>query len=86
VALAPVSDQALADLMNFVVFDLGGGQAAVPGASPFTAAEVNVLRRHPLRDVSLLVYRARLVEDVIQRCGAPVKLRAYGSPRELRDQ
>jgi hypothetical protein len=86
VALAPVSDQALADLMNFVVFDMGGGQAAVPGASPFTAAEVNVLRRHPLRDVSLLVYRARLVEDVIQRCGAPVKLRAYGSPRELRDQ
>jgi hypothetical protein len=86
VALAPVSDQALADLMNFVVFDMGGGQAQVPATRPFTAAEVNMLRRHPLRDVSLLGYRAQLVEDVIQRCGAPVRLRAYGNPRQAPDQ
>jgi hypothetical protein len=77
VALAPVSDQMLADMMNFVVFDLGGPSSAAPNASPYTAAEVAQLRRRPLTDTGLADYRARIVKDMIGRCGAPASLNTY---------
>jgi mono/diheme cytochrome c family protein len=74
IALAPVSDQKLADVMNFVVFELGGPAVQSPR---YTAAEVAQLRARPLTDTGLADYRARIVKDLIRRCGAPVSLRTY---------
>lgn len=81
VALAPISDQMLSDVMNFVVFDLGGSNSHAPntmrGVAPFTAAEVAQLRKQPLTDTGLAAYRARVVANLIERCAAPASLRAY---------
>lgn len=67
-------DAELADLLNYVVFDLGGVSAPAQ-APPFTADEVTRERPHALNDVSLKAERARLVEQVIRSCRAPVSLR-----------
>lgn len=77
VALAPVSDRMLADMMNFVVFKIGGPASAAPNASPYTAAEVAQLRQQPLTNTGLAGYRARIVKDMIERCGAPASLNTY---------
>lgn len=77
IALAPVSDQMLADVMNFVVFDIGAASGASADARRFTPAEVAQLRARPLTDTGLADYRARIVNDLIRRCGAPASLRAY---------
>ena len=79
VATAPVPDDVLADLMNFVVFQLGAADKA--RGEEFTAAEVAKLRAQPLKDVSLAGYRAELVERLISDCGAPTSLREYSSVR-----
>lgn len=70
-----ITDNAeLADLLNYVVFDLGGTSA--PASSPpFTAEEVTRERPRTLSDVSLVALRARLVERVIRSCKAPASLR-----------
>lgn len=73
VALSPISDRLLADVMNFVVFDLGQSS----DATPFTAPEVATLRKQPLTDTGLASYRTRIVDELIERCGAPASLRAY---------
>jgi hypothetical protein len=78
IANASLSDSALADLMNFVVFDLGGAQDVASKYRTFTAREVGDLRARPLDTIALTAYRATLVEDLISRCGAPVSLREYG--------
>ena len=57
VAQAPVDDQRLARLMNWVVARFGEG-ATSPG---YTAGEVAVWRRDPLRDPTEI--RARLLGD-----------------------
>jgi hypothetical protein len=64
----------LADLLNFMVFGLGGGSAPA-GAKPFTGAEVAATRISPFTSVSLVQTRAVLVEQVIRKCGAPASLR-----------
>ena len=80
VAFSTMSDQELADVLNFMVFRIGG--ASVPAhAAPYTIAEVARLRKQPLNEVSLVDYRKRLVEMLIGQHGAPQKLRVYGSDR-----
>ena len=60
VAFSNTSDRELADLLNFMVFQLGGH--SVPGnARPYAAAEVARLRKRPLTEVSLTDYRTRLI-------------------------
>jgi len=77
VALAPISDALLAEVMNFVVFDLDGSSSTVPDTTSYTAAEVARLRQRPLTDTGLADYRERIVTELIDRCGAPASLRAY---------
>jgi len=67
-------NQQLADLVNFVIFGLGG-ISAPPGTKPFTAAEVAHERQFALSSVSLKAERARHVESAIRKCHAPVSLR-----------
>jgi hypothetical protein len=77
VALSRITDNAqLADLMNFVVFKLGG--ASVPaGTPPFTADEVARERRSPLSSASLTQIRVRLVEKLVKSCKAPASLKLH---------
>lgn len=64
----------LADLLNFMVFGLGG--ASTPrDARPFTGAEVARERAFPLTSVSLVKTRAALVATLTRKCGAPASLR-----------
>ncbi len=80
VAFAIMSDQELTDVLNFMVFRIGG--ASVPAhTAPYSIAEVARLRKQPLNEVSLVDYRKRLVEMLIGQHGAPQKLRVYGSDR-----
>ncbi|HEX7874327.1 MAG TPA: cytochrome C [Sphingobium sp.] len=75
VAHSRITDnQQLADLMNFVVFGLGG-PSAPRDAAPFTAEEVARERQFALSSVSLKQERARHVEIAIRRCHAPAALR-----------
>jgi hypothetical protein len=69
----PVSDQLLADMMNFVVFGLGDPQAA-RSSTPYTQSEVSALRKDPLTDTGLARYRADIIAELIERCGAPRSL------------
>jgi hypothetical protein len=79
VATSPLSDRELADLMNFVVFDLGGAAGAPREYDKFTETEVHDLRQRPLKDAALTKYRAGLVEQLITRCNAPATLRQYSA-------
>lgn len=64
----------LADLLNFMVFGLGG--ASTPkAAKPFTGAEVARERQSPFTSVSLVKTRAAIVDSLIKTCGAPASLR-----------
>jgi hypothetical protein len=81
VATAPISDRALADLMNFVVFDLGAPAGIAAGSQKYTEAEVAAERARPLKDAPLASYRAQLVERMIVQCNAPATLRQYASVR-----
>jgi hypothetical protein len=77
VAHSRITDnQQLADLMNFVVFSLGG-DSAPKGTKPFTGAEVAHERQFALSSVSLTAERARHVETAIRRCSAPASLRHF---------
>jgi hypothetical protein len=77
VAFSTTSDAALTDLMNYVVFTLGG--ASVPqGTPPYTVREVAELRRMPLTEVSLVQMRQRMVQVLIDRYNATPDLRRYG--------
>jgi hypothetical protein len=68
-------NQQLADLVNFVLFGLGG--ASTPADTrPFTADEVAYERQFALSSASLKDERARLVESAIRKCRAPASLRA----------
>ena len=69
----PVSDQLLADMMNFVVFGLGDPQAA-RSRTPYTESEVSALRKDPLTGTGLAQYRADVIAELIERCGAPRNL------------
>lgn len=76
-ASSPLSDDTLASLLNFVVFDLGGRPADRNVHALFTAEEVRELRKEPLNNVPLARYRSALVSELIDKCGAPEDLREY---------
>lgn len=78
VALAALTNRELAEVLNFMVFTIGG--ASVPAnARSYTSAEVARLRKRPLNEVSLLGYRSQLIETLIAQHRASPRLRVYGS-------
>ena len=71
VAYSAISDnQELADMMNFVVFGLGG-KSAPKGTKPFTASEVARLRTRALATQSLIAIRAEVVARLGTGCAVP---------------
>jgi cytochrome c553 len=78
VAFSSLNDEALAGVLNYIVFDLGDGSAPA-GTRPYRAAEVGKWRKQPLTEVSLSDYRRRMVETLIDRYQAPDALRGYGA-------
>ena len=86
VAYSAITDnQELADMMNFVVFGLGGNSAP-KGTKPFTAAEVGRLRAEALGTQSLIVARAHVVDRLISDCAVPQSMKFFydGQPRGAR--
>jgi len=76
VAFAALSDQQLAAVLNYAVFDLGG--ASVPAGAPsYDAAEVARWRARPLTEVPLTQYRRRLVANLVKHYHAPATLGSY---------
>jgi hypothetical protein len=67
VAFAAVNDQTLADLLNFMVFRLGGSSTPT-GALPYTKTEVGRLRREPLKSRSLEQLRAAVLVGAAKQC------------------
>ena len=77
VAFSMTTDEALTELVNYVVFTLGA--ANVPkGAKPYTVREVSELRRSPLTEVSLVQTRKEMVKVLIDQYHASTELRLYG--------
>ena len=67
VALAPLSDAELADLMNFVAFDLGG-VSAPKTAARYTASEITQLRAESPIITDVLRSRHTLVASLVKTC------------------
>ena len=83
VAYSAITDnQELAEMMNFVVFGLGGNSAP-RGTKPFTAAEVGRLRAKALGTQSLIAARAAVVDKLVSTCAAPESMKFFydGEPR-----
>ncbi len=75
VAHSRIKDNAeLADMMNYVVFVLGG-LSAPPGTAPFTGDEVTRERPQALTNTNLSAERLRLANQIVQRCHAPASIR-----------
>jgi mono/diheme cytochrome c family protein len=75
IVFSRITDREMADLMNYVAFDLGG-VGATRHAPVFTARELASARRRALSIPDLEAYRARIVDRVIAKCGAPDGLRS----------
>ena len=75
-ALSPLDDEMLAALMNFVAFDMGGGDKSVYPL--YSAEEVGALRKTPLITGSLLEYRKKIVDDLVTNCNGSNNLYEYG--------
>jgi hypothetical protein len=70
VSMSLIRDDALlAQVMNFVVFDLGG-KSTPPGTKPYTAEEVHMLRQHPLHPTDFPTARGQLLERTLAACRA----------------
>jgi hypothetical protein len=76
VAFYTASNAELAEMLNYMVFELGG-RGVPQDAKPYSETEVAALRKSPLTEVSLIAYRTQLVEDLIAHHGAPASLRSY---------
>jgi hypothetical protein len=77
VAYSAITDnQELADMMNFVVFGLGGNSAP-KGARPFTAPEVARLRSRALGTQSLIAARAQIVDRLVGHCSVPESMKFF---------
>jgi hypothetical protein len=77
VAYSAIADnQELADMMNFVVFGLGGASAP-KDAKRFTATEVKRLRTQALGTQSLIAARAQVVGRMILDCAAPQSMQFF---------
>jgi hypothetical protein len=86
VAYSAITDnQELAEMMNFVVFGLGGNSAP-KGAKPFGAAEVGRLRAKALGTQSLIAARAQVVDKLISDCAVPQSMKFFydGEPQAPR--
>ena len=82
VAYSAIGDnQELADMMNFVVFGLGGNSAP-RGAKPFTAAEVGRLRKDALSTQSLVAVRAEVVAKMLGSCAVPKSMNFFYDGQE----
>jgi len=82
VAYSAIGDnQELADMMNFVVFGLGGNSAP-RGAKPFTAAEVGRLRKDALSTQSLVAVRAEVVAKMLGSCAVPKSMNYFYDGQE----
>jgi len=82
VAYSAISDnQELAEMMNFVVFGLGGNSAP-KGTKPFTAAEVAALRKRALGTQSLIAARASVVDGMMGRCAVPKSMNFFYDGQE----
>jgi len=77
VAFSSMPDAALTELMNYVVFDLGG-TSAPKGSKPYTLREVAELRRIPLTEVSLVQMRQQMVQVLVDQFHATTNLNRYG--------
>ena len=78
VSAAALDDEALAGVLNFMVWTIGGASAP-PASERFTAREVGEQRQQRLHTVSLRNLRRDLVETLIAEHEAPASLRDYGS-------
>jgi hypothetical protein len=77
VAFSAITDnQQLADMMNFVVFGLGGNSAP-KDAKPFAASEVAKLRTRALATQSLIAARAEVVNGMVGRCAVPQSMKLF---------
>lgn len=82
VAYSPIADnQQLADMMNFVVFGLGGASAP-KGTKPFTAPEVAKLRTRALATESLIDARAEALKGMVGRCSVPESMNYFYDGQE----
>jgi len=63
IVFSRLTDAELADLLNYVAFDLGG-ESAPKGARPYSAAEAARARREPLRDAQPVRWLHAPVESV----------------------
>ena len=86
VAYSAIDDnQELADMMNFVVFGLGGASAPRT-AKPFTAAEVARLRRDALATQSLIVARMKIVAGLsTSDCAVPDSMKFFYDEQQRAD-
>ena len=78
VAFSTLSDEQLAAVLNYMVFDIGAGSAPA-GTRPYRATEVGKWRRQPLTEVTLSEYRRRMVDTLIDQYHAPEALRGYSA-------
>jgi hypothetical protein len=70
VAFANMSDDRLAQVLNYVVFGLGGDSVpASPYAAPYTSDEVRRLRSSPLKATDLIEARRAVLTKSTQACG-----------------
>jgi hypothetical protein len=68
IALSRISDNAvLAELVNFVIFNLGGTSTPI-GALPYTAEEIASLRKRPLTTASLNEIRRDVITQASASC------------------
>jgi hypothetical protein len=82
VAYSAITDnQELADMMNFVVFGLGGNSAP-KGAKPYTAQEVRRLRSQALATQSLVAARKDVVGKMMGRCNVPKSMNYFYDGQE----
>lgn len=82
VARARLDDARLAAVLNWMLATYGQGQVA-PGFAPFTADEVGVARRHPLR-AGRERLRARLIAELHERNLVPAGEDGLGVSAEAR--
>lgn len=68
VAFARQDDAALTQLLNFVMFTLGGDSVPA-GAQPYTVDEVAALRRQPLKNKDVRRLRGDVLSVVMPACG-----------------
>jgi len=81
VAFAPVDDQRLTDLLNYMA---SLDDNAYPQARAFTTAEVARFRKTPLVAERLTEVRRSVVDQVVKRCGGPVRLYDYSAASAAR--